>query len=363
MKILHVCETLAGGPASHLEEIIPYQIEKYGIGSVRVLFPSSHEKYFPALSSEIGIVFNSNGRSIRSLISLTEIYLKTIRMYKPDVVHIHSTWAGFAIRSAPVRRSAKIVYCPHGWSFAMEVNAAQRMFFSFVERLLMHKTDAVVNVSHYEKMIAIQAGLNPLKQHVISNGIQNKKLEFNGRKYFSDDKINYIFIGRLDRQKGIDYLLKEVENLDSETYHFHIFGSEIVGKKQLKQREAHNVTFYGWTARERIMEILRDADGIVMPSRWEGLPITALEAMRAGKAIIASDRSCFPEIVEDGISGALFEMDVPGALRKCIAPLTRVELHKMGVAARVRFEQEFTADKQAQKIMELYEQLTGRAAI
>lgn len=58
---------------------------------------------------------------------------------------------------------------------------------------------------------------------------------------------------------------------------------------------------------EKVLDLYQNADLLIMPSRWEGLPMAALEALNAGLPILASNCSAFPELIKQNENGFLFE--------------------------------------------------------
>jgi glycosyltransferase involved in cell wall biosynthesis len=115
--------------------------------------------------------------------------------------------------------------------------------------------------------------------------------------------------------------------------------------------------------REDVPDLLAASDVFVMPSLWEGLPLALLEAMLAGKPVIASRTSGIPEAVNDGVDGLLTTPGDVGelatALRGVIAsPARRAAL---GGAARARATAEFTLDAMADGYERVFREVSGRA--
>ena len=132
----------------------------------------------------------------------------------------------------------------------------------------------------------------------------------------------------------------------------------------------------GWLPRESLDAYYAAADGLVVPSRWEGFGLVAIEAMRAGTAVIASNRGSLPELVEHGITGYIFNLDETdlGELEGTLRGLDKNRLREMGAAATRLFEQGFTAESMNRGILDVYAKLhedgaspgarlNGRAAI
>jgi glycosyltransferase involved in cell wall biosynthesis len=120
----------------------------------------------------------------------------------------------------------------------------------------------------------------------------------------------------------------------------------------------------GWLPRDCLHSYYAAADGLVVPSRWEGFGLVAIEAMRAGTAVIASNRGSLPELVEHGTTGYIFHLDeneldkLEGTLRR----LDKNRLREMGAAGARHFEQRFTAETMNRSLLDVYADLHQKAA-
>jgi phosphatidylinositol alpha-1,6-mannosyltransferase len=107
---------------------------------------------------------------------------------------------------------------------------------------------------------------------------------------------------------------------------------------------AHRVDFTGFVSEEELAACYRDATIFALPSRGEGFGLVYIEAMRHGLPVVASCHDAGAEIVQDGCTGLLANLDAPGALA---ARLTQLldhpdEARRMGEAGRERWRREFT---------------------
>ena len=87
----------------------------------------------------------------------------------------------------------------------------------------------------------------------------------------------------------------------------HVIGACV--NEDRTEEPASNVNILGWLPRHAIDRYYAAADAVVMPSRWEGFGLVAIEAMRNGTAVIVSNRGALPELVEDGKTGHVFDLD------------------------------------------------------
>lgn len=366
MKVLHIAETLKGGPASHLEELLPKQIREFGANNVKLLVSSAHAEDITGPATECVETKGIWSRSAFGLARMGTDALSVIKDFHPDVVHLHSTFAGGVVRlfAAGTRAGAKFVYCPHGWSFAMEIPEWKKRIYSSIERVLSHRTSAIITVSDYERDLAAARGFSTDKLKVVYNGIADTPPILSRKLEWDRNKLNLLFIGRLDRQKGVDYLIETAAKLTGRPIHFHVVGGRVQSPHEPKWEEGdyENVTFYGWTPRADVFSFIAECDALVMPSRWEGMPITALEAMRQKKPIVGSNRSSLPELVTHRKNGLIFDLDDPQSLAKLLPTLTKSDLMKMGDDAHREFLNKYTSDMQFHKLNEIYTDLVGKSS-
>ncbi len=122
------------------------------------------------------------------------------------------------------------------------------------------------------------------------------------------------------------------------------------------------VTFEGFRA--DVATVLADLDIFVLPSLWEGFGLVLLEAMAAGRPIVASAVGPIPEIVVDGVTGLLVPPGAPAALAEAIIRLLRdPELAAAyGRAGRARVERELRVETMVARTEALYDELLGRAS-
>lgn len=358
LRVAHITEAPLGGVLSHIEEVLSAQSSDPRIDSIYVLASEVNlPRLKPFASSKVHIEGVPVARG--SIGDLLRLALKTINLavrFKPDVVHIHSTFAGAVSRPAAflARTRSKLVYCPHGWAFARETGRLQTQCAMLVERSLSWITDAIVCVSDSEMRLALSAGISRRRCEVIENGIRPSEPRPVPAKS-QGDKTCILFVGRFDRQKGFDIFL-EVMELLQETCNGVAIGDFLVSAGE-RPRIPANVTVLKWLSREELDEWYAQADLLFMPSRWEGLPIVAIEAMRAGLPVFASPVGGLIDLVVDGQSGRLFQSLDPLEIADTISQTSRNQLREYGAAGHRRFRERFEASIMNHKIIALYERL------
>jgi glycosyltransferase involved in cell wall biosynthesis len=362
VRILHVAESVKGGCGTYLNQLVRAQISDPGIEDVHVVLPDAHLVQVPDIPERNRTAFASRGRSLRSLYSLWQATARELAHFRPDCVHLHSTFAGGVgrIGMALRRQRPAIVYCAHGWAFDMAGSPLKQGVMALAERALSHGCEKVIAISEYERARGIAVGIAPQRIVTVLNGITDAPWSpsrptpvLEQRSAGSPRRI--LFIGRLDRQKGIDVLLEAVAGLEEELA-VRVIGSAVVGDQAALRRDTPGVTMLGWCDDGQIREQLAWADCVVIPSRWEGFGLVALEAMRAGKAVIASDVGGLPEVIESGVTGWLVPPDDAAALRTAMLEPSDAQLVAAGASGRQRFAQRFTIERTATALQAVYRQ-------
>lgn len=362
MRILHVAETARGGVGSYLEEIAPLQARRYGGDSVRVLMPEDDARLFPGLQGArvCGFAQGNGSRAARSWRMLRRAYAEC-RAWSPDVVHLHSTGAGLA---RPLLRltaaGARIVYCAHGWAFDRDVPPATRRTIAIAERALAAFCHAVVCISSNDHQRALDIGIAPQRCRLVLNGIADLEpaTQPSTSRLWPAGCLRILFVGRLDRQKGVDLLYRAMQRLGPEAYAV-VVGQSVVGGSA-DPAPPDNVHVTGWLPRAEIDALHRSAQVFVAPSRWEGLPLAALEAMRASLPVVASRVGGLQELVADGWSGRLVEAGDVDQLTAALRGADPAALARMGLHGRERFLQRFGVQRVVQELDGVYRDILDR---
>jgi glycosyltransferase involved in cell wall biosynthesis len=360
LKVLHVAQTAQGGVGSYLEEIVPLQAAMYGPDSIRVVLPAEHATAFPGLSPDWLLTFAAPGTGrLLSTLRMTLLAVRAVRRFRPEVVHLHSTFAGLAMRPVLQVFGGKpiVVYCAHGWCFERRGASLELRLFRWLERALSRLCHHVVCVSRMDFERGWGAGIRGAKMSVVLNGIADHLAPDASRcsPFWPRTGLRILFVGRLDEQKGVDVLFAAMRKLGARAFAV-VVGSPVAGHDP-GHHIPSNVRTVGWLRREQIEELYAAAEVLVMPSRWEGLPLVALEAMRAGLPVIATRVGGIPEAVEDGVTGRLVDLDAPSQLASVLASLDPATLGLMGKNARRRYLEAFQVQRVVHELDALYREL------
>jgi glycosyltransferase involved in cell wall biosynthesis len=108
--------------------------------------------------------------------------------------------------------------------------------------------------------------------------------------------------------------------------------------------------------RSEVRDLMPEFDVFALPSLWEGFGLVLLEAMAAGRAIVASRVSAIPEVVEDGVTGFLVPPGDSDALAEALVTLRRdgVKRERLGIAGAERLRRQFTLERMVERTIEVY---------
>lgn len=222
---------------------------------------------------------------------------------------------------------------------------------ALVQRLLRsyEQIDTLVAPSEFMRSSVTRHRFPKDRVEVIYNGIDCR-----GISPASEDRGYALFLGRLSPEKGVGTLLKA---------HAAIAGLVplvVAGtgplEPQMRSRYPQ-ARFLGHVSGTMLEETIRNAALIVIPSEWyENCPMSVLEAMVVGKAVVASNIGGIPELVVHGKTGLLFPPGDEDALQTCLMHLMEnPELRRSyGVAGRKRAEQRFSLEQHNRALLRVY---------
>ncbi|HOI69466.1 MAG TPA: glycosyltransferase family 4 protein [Methanothrix sp.] len=270
-----------------------------------------------------------------------------------------TTWNGYAFKTdQPLVVTSHLVV--HDISYNKYKTFQQRLFHKLIfhyEELSLNKADKVVSVSEYSKHKLDDAfGYND--SIVIYNGVDInvfkptpvKKIDYG----FNDKTFILLFVGNLNKRKGIDLLYKIMRQLGDE---FMLITTSGLSKNV--QKTSDNIVTVGRVSERTLIDLYNICDAFLFPSRLEGLPLTVLEAMACAKPVIATNTSSIPELVENGKGGLLCNVDdVSDFVYKIkYGAEDRDTLSKMGLYNRKIISRDFTLEQMTQSYLELYRSL------
>lgn len=222
-------------------------------------------------------------------------------------------------------------------------------------RVVLRNAKAITSPSHSLAELIERNNRRPIRIEIIPNGIQSDWIE-------SGKKGPYILVvSRLFERKGIQYFLKALEGI-SLGYQIDIVGEgpNRSALEELIKTIPDTVIFHGWldNRSEALAALYRRASIFVFSSMAENFPISLLEAMLSGAAIIATDIGACREVL--GGTGRFIPPGDPLAIRKQLLDLTADNTARsdLGNRARQRVLEKFTWDRVGVQYHDLFSRLT-----
>lgn len=198
-----------------------------------------------------------------------------------------------------------------------------------IRRAIMKQSLAVVTNSKGLQKMAERS--DPFPVHVIPNGVDTVFFHPpNGKVERSQIPLRILFVGRFQHQKNLFFLLEQLARLRADTFELHLVGDGPL-KTQLHQRAeelalTERITWHGWVSRAELPAIYHSADCLVNPSFYEGMPNVVGEAMACGLPVVASNVPGNNDLVVNGETGFLFDLNHPDGLIAAVMQLNDLDL-------------------------------------
>ena len=306
--------------------------------------------------------------SLRHPAALARLF-RVIRGYAPHIVHTHLQAPNLYGRLAALAAGVPVVVASEH-----NVYTAKARRHVIVERWLARHTSALVAVSEQvRRFLASQLGLDPRTIDVVENGIAVEAPDA-GRVAALRERIGLpatrravVTVASLTPKKGQAHLLHAVPLLRARGVDCAIVlagdGPERARLEALAASldVADRVLFLG--VQPHVADILALGDVFVLPSLVEGLPLAMLEAMAAGKAVVATAVGGVPDVIVDGVNGRLVEPRSAPAIADAVQALTADAAlrERLGSNARATVAERFTERRHLDALAALYRRLVGRS--
>lgn len=300
-----------------------------------------------ALSGNIcEVEMNRRGTNVVQELTLIKKYLKVIQRIQPDYIITYTVkpniYAGFLAGMRKVPYAANIT----GLGTAFQKEGLLKKAVVSLYRIALKKADIVFFENSSNAEVFIKNGIVEKQKTCVLNGAGVDLQEFAYTKNPVNEKTEFLFMGRLMKEKGIEELLYAIEKLYEECpdVRLTILGEyEENYKTKVEQLHERGIINYVGLVTD-VRPYIRQCDCAVLPSYHEGMSNTLLESASMGRPIIASDIPGCRETMIDGTSGYLVHVadkeDLLCKMRK-FTTLTYEERTAMGMEARSYMESNF----------------------
>ncbi len=309
--------------------------------------------------------------NLHSYIVIRSILIKE----KPDIVHVHN-FKGFSFAfNAAKSLNLPLIFTMHDYFlecfkenlFRSTCNICQnppllcRLYVRIQRYLKNNLPDTVTAPSQFViDKLKKDGFFGKIRTMKLSLGIEldiNEKIE---KKY---DTIDILYVGRMYRSKGLHILIDAFKQIKRNNIHLHIIGAGKDAEEFKKNAgDYSNTTFYGFVRDEELIALYKKASVAVVPSIWyETFGIVIIESFKYATPVIASDIGGFPELIENGYNGFLFEAGNVDELKKLLENLidNPKELKRLSNNA-FRSAKGYSMDEHMKRLLGLYEEILDR---
>jgi len=285
-----------------------------------------------------------------------------IRRVKPDVVHTHTSKVGVLGRLAARLAGVPSVFTAHTWCFAEGTSWKWKAAGIPSERLAARWSSSIINVSEANRRLALSYRITKeTRLLTIHNGIMDSPHRAQPER---SGIPTIVVVGRCAPQKDQALFLQALSELRTPARVLMVGdGPTRPALETTAERLGirGRVDFLG--QRLDVAELLAGAHIFALPTKWEGFPLSILEAMRAGLPVVASNVGGVAEAVVDGKNGFLIPSGDRDAFREGLRKLIESPAlrRQMGEIGRYNYETKFTMDAMLRKTLAVYHKATRSA--
>ncbi len=333
---------------------------------VNVVAGDDHAKAFEMGAEENRIPVMRLVRSGKNYFAPLFQLVRMVRGGRVDLVQTHSflpSFLGFWIK---LFTGVPWVCFLHGTTTE---NRKVRMFHR-LESWIQLYADRVVLVSHRQRSF-VPFAENTHRVRVLHNAVDpDNPVKFSTPviptyrrlKHFRSTRY-VVAVGRLSPEKGMDVFVDALGEICQSGKDVHGIVVGDGGEREALSRHItelgmdHRITLVGHTATPG--DYLRDASVVVLPSRSEGIPNVALEAMALGKPVVATTVGGIPEVITANVEGILVSPEQPRALAREVCRVLSNEAlaGRLGLEGCRRAREMFSVEVRREKMLKMYSEL------
>ncbi|MDP2960423.1 MAG: glycosyltransferase, partial [candidate division Zixibacteria bacterium] len=312
---------------------------------------------------------------------------------KPDLAHLHNIYHQISPSILPVLKKKNIpvvmtlhdfkLLCPN-YTFLRNGNTCEscqgkhfykaviykcvknsywkslicslELYFHRFLKIYQNSVDIFITLSKFSQEKMIQYGIPEKKLLLLPNYID---LPLNGPEKKLGEYV--LFLGRLSEKNGVFTLIQAMERLKGVPLVVAGEGELLFSLKEyVREKKLDNITFTGFLNGKKLEQTIENSLFTVLPAIcYHNCPMSILESFTFNKPVIGSNLGSVPELIEDGVTGLLFEPKNVEDLAEKIRYLYRHPLlaQKMGISARKKVEERYSEEEYYKKLLKIYNDL------
>lgn len=302
------------------------------------------------------VEMNRHGKNPLEELKLLNYYDRIMKKYNPDIVFSYTIKPNIYGAISAKKRNIPFVANVTGLGISLQKSGLlQRILIQMYKRAFS-KVQTVFFQNKSNQQLFIEHNV-AVDKHKLLPGSGVNLDEFRILEYPREDKVRFVFISRIMKDKGIEEYLQAAEYIKNKYSYveFHICGMLDGDYEEYLQKyiDKNIVTYHGMIS--DVKEILKSTHCTVHPSYHEGLSNVLLESAASGRPVLASDIPGCRETFEEGINGFGFASEDTNSLIEAIEKFLRLsheEKKKMGLNGRNKVESEFDRQIVVDKYLE-----------
>jgi glycosyltransferase involved in cell wall biosynthesis len=283
-----------------------------------------------------------------------------LRRENPDVVHAHGARSALPISLLPQAKRPAFVYTIHGFHYDKK-GFGSRQFFKFVERLCISRASQIIIVGKGDEAFAYKEGLvdDRRRWHQVYNGVELPS----GVELAKTPEFDIVYVGRLHPQKNPLALPAILAAIRPRQPRMLIVGG---GELETALREScrrlgveHQVVMAGAKSRADALDLMSKGRIFVLPSLWEGLSVSIVEAMKMRLPVVASKIAGNAELITHGETGFLADPSSPEQFAAHIVSLLDSPVLAAALTAKAAAfaSKVFSVERQVAEHLRIYEKM------
>lgn len=330
MRVALVCPYDLGVPGGVQSHVLHLARELQALGDVVVvLAPGDRDDVAEGtvpLGRSVGIRFNGSVAPLALTPAAARRTLVTLRGFEPDIVHVHEPAAPLVSVAASLRGPRPLVGTFHAWSDrALAYTLVRPLLRPLAQRLDARIAVSPAAADYHARALGLRLGTF----RVIPNGVAVGRFAHAEALPELEDphRPTVLFVGRLERRKGLEQLIRAFVAVKSTRPDVRLL---IVGtgperdrcQSLLPARLRADAIFLGSVDQDTLPRVYAASDVVAVPAvGGESFGIVLLEAMAAGRPVVASDIPGFRAVVRDGVEGRLVPPGDVRSLTQALAAL------------------------------------------